>query len=988
MSMVKSLALMWLLVAAMVCQVVDAQEYHEVIEPVPNWVNIRDASPVTNIPIKEINNGVFYRLLDSQLMVARDGGRTTYSRYIEQVVNQTGVENSSQINLVFDPSYQRVALHSLTIKRDGVVIDKLGSAKITTLNSESELDQQIYHGNLTINILIDDMRAGDTLDYSYTYYGANPIYDGIFSYARWLNWSVPVHDQYVRIMWGKEAPLHINSRNIEPQVTQQKNGRFTEYQIHRHNITPINEPSETPDWYSPYGVVYFSEIEHWHEVVAWAKPLYATSNDDPQVNKIAQQIKRSASDSDSQIVAALKYVQQNIRYVGLQMGINSHQPAQPIDTLRLRYGDCKGKAILLIAILKALNIDAYPALVDTEQTKLLLEYPPALNHFDHVLVTLEREDGRVWLDPTLRDQLGSLDNLYQPDYGYALVLKEGEQGLTSMTQPNPNSYFHVLEQYTIGSDVDQPVNFAVVTDYLGDRARRMAAQLERDGTVKLARDYEIHYQDSYPKLKAVSELGVESDAMSGVLKLSENYKISEFWTKDEEDTDYEASFIASDIRRAVYKPDQTERDAPLYFRYPNNIKVQHKLTFVTDGWSFDAEKFNEDNPFFSFTKALSFKDNILTIDYVYRAKTDHIPVGQIENYLAARDRLRDEAYYGIIKFGQKEPVVKEETTLEKWTKIAVLMYLLGLVIILIDWGIASNRPKVEPDEYYPISPWKFLILSFLTLGIYERIWMYRMWSAIKLKTNTPMMPVARAIFSIYWFYPLFAHLKRDGQSRHSAKTIMPVGIAMLCAVFYFLIAIVGQFVDIYIVTVLSILLPLIFIPLVLYVNELNEHKVAAFVANSKWQVRHITTIALCLPLLLFVLASQTPLFPSDGIIKQSAIMKHDMKFLYRNKIVSPSEDIQYFYSDATFSIQDDGNGFTKQRIFSYWLNADDKLETEYVALKKVKDIKAKYATDSNQNTVITVIRENDTEFLLFVSTVDGGDKIFMEQLLTLWKLAH
>ena len=51
-------------------------------------------------------------------------------------------------------------------------------------------------------------------------------------------------------------------------------------------------------------------------------------------------------DQPSQIVAALKYAQQQIRYVGLEMDSNSHVPTAPEETLKLKYGDCKDKASL------------------------------------------------------------------------------------------------------------------------------------------------------------------------------------------------------------------------------------------------------------------------------------------------------------------------------------------------------------------------------------------------------------------------------------------------------------------------------------------------------------------------------------------------------------------------------------------------------------------------------------------------------------------
>jgi len=152
------------------------------------------------------------------------------------------------------------------------------------------------------------------------------------------------------------------------------------------------------------------------------------------IEDIASKIRENYSTQAQQIEAALKYTQEKIRYVGKEKGQNSHLTTAPEQTHALKYGYCKDKTALFITILKTLKIDAYPALVDTENTKQLAEFPPGINLFDHVLVWLEFNGQQYWLDPTLSNQNGTLDNLYQPDYGYALVLKQGIDQLTPMSR--------------------------------------------------------------------------------------------------------------------------------------------------------------------------------------------------------------------------------------------------------------------------------------------------------------------------------------------------------------------------------------------------------------------------------------------------------------------------------------------------------------------------------------------------------------------------
>ncbi|NQZ89927.1 MAG: DUF3857 domain-containing protein [Colwellia sp.] len=965
-----------------------AEKYDDIhIEAAPTWVEIRDITLTQDIPVDEINDGVFYQLLDSQKKVSATEKIVSYFRYVETVVNQAGVDYTSQINIDYDPTYQKLTLNTLFIFRNGERIDKLSSAKISLLNRETELENQIYNGSLTLNILIDDIQMGDTIDYSFTRYGNNPVYKGIFAYSRSLNWSVPVRDQFVRILWGKSTPLFLSTRNITADIKEQKLGEFTEYQVHMNNAETLSTAGEVPGWYDGYGSISFSESKNWQDVVVWAETLYLPSELHNSIVELANEIKQNSANQAEQITAALKYTQDNIRYVGLEMGVNSHIPTPAHETLALRYGDCKDKALLFITLLKALGIEAFPALVDTEDTKLLAEKLPAVNLFNHVIVTLQFNGERIWLDPTLSYQEGQLAHLFQPDYGYALVVKSGETALTSMASNGQNTYTHVEEIFTIPEGVDQATSYSVVSKYLGDKAQTQQGRIERDGKKKLTQDFKVFYQRTYPKLTSTAAIEISTDTISGVLKLTESYSINEFWEKG--DVDYESDFYPSNIRNAVYKPKQQTRNVPLWFDYPNNIINKTTVIFKENGWDFDNEAFVEDNDFFFFERKVTFVDDTLSLTYEYRSKTDHIPANQIDNYLTARDLLRDKAYYGIIKFAEKKDDVEEfkKDLLDNWVMEAVLLYVIGFLAFIVSWRIeSSKRPDFPESHFFPVAPVKFLVLSLFTMGFYSAYWMYRNWNIIKQKQQSELMPIARAIFAIFWFYPLFLALKNDSVERFDKNKVMLPVIAIIFALVYFVFTLIGSYIEYGALSLLTLLLPLFFIPFVKYINNVNHQDSKAYRYNSMWNVQSIIAIILYLPLLGFVIAKKTPLIPSDSVISQHDIMQHDMKYLYRKDVVSADETIHYFYSDGFLSIRGEGNGVTDQHVFSYWQDDNDGLQIEKATFIDIKDIKVKHASKKDADTIITIIRFDDSNFELFVSSTKERDKLFVDKLKALWDL--
>ena len=85
---------------------------------------------------------------------------------------------------------------------------------------------------------------------------------------------------------------------------------------------------------------------------------------------------------------ALAFVQDELRYTGIELGPDSYRPAPPVETFRLRYGDCKAKALLLCTLLREMNLEAYPALVNTSARETVARRLSSPFAFNHVIVKL------------------------------------------------------------------------------------------------------------------------------------------------------------------------------------------------------------------------------------------------------------------------------------------------------------------------------------------------------------------------------------------------------------------------------------------------------------------------------------------------------------------------------------------------------------------------------------------------------------------------
>lgn len=91
------------------------------------------------------------------------------------------------------------------------------------------------------------------------------------------------------------------------------------------------------------------------------------------------------------------WVRKNVRYVAVYLGVGGWVPHDVESILKSRYGDCKDHVLLLQTLLKAVDIEAVPALINTHTEYALTELPVA-NNFNHVILYIPGLN--VFVDPT------------------------------------------------------------------------------------------------------------------------------------------------------------------------------------------------------------------------------------------------------------------------------------------------------------------------------------------------------------------------------------------------------------------------------------------------------------------------------------------------------------------------------------------------------------------------------------------------------------
>lgn len=967
----------------LVAQTVHSQEQYTRAET-PTWVTEHQLNTSIEIPSESISNGTFYRLVDDQYKVEENGDQAYYFRISQTVVNQKGLDSSSQIEIAFDPTYQSLVIHDINVIRGDTISDRYESADKSVFRSEDSFESRVYNGEVMFSAILDDIAVGDTIDYSYSIIGTNPVYQGLFSTSRTLVWSIPVQDQYHRVVWKKPHPLHSEMRNGEFTIEENILSSGVEYSVHVHMAEPSRFSSQAPDWNLPYTVVYYTETPTWHAVNTWALGLFELPNTSENIANIASSIREQTENKTEQLSLALDYVQETIRYVAIQLGENSHLPTPVDETLRLKYGDCKDKSLLLLAIMRELDIEGYPVLVNSSIGKALNELIPSVSRFDHVIVNAKVSDTSYWLDPTMTNQVGTLNNIYQPDFGYGLVVKKGQSALTAMNAVDITD-FNIQEHYTIPESVEGAATLNVETTFKGWQAQKMQSRIQGNGLASITEQYLEFYQRSFPSAKNTSPLAVDINSEAGTVTIEENYEIADVFT--EEDDGYTVYFAANDIITELGEPDVVNRNTPFVLNYPKSLGTQIIVEFEESGWEFDNEEVIEDNPFFQLVYNATYKNNTLTLDYEYEAKQDHVPADQIQVYLNARERALESTSYSIIKYKPDEGNSLQDTEEDLGSKILILVWLslafiVAILVACLDWVVyARKRNDANQMRFQPISFTKFYTLSVLTFGLYICYWIYRNWMLVEKHQNRGSWPIARAIFSVFWVFPLHKELVLYNQLSESPKRMFSAQLAALVAINYFVLCTINILFDQEILAIAVLfLLPLCFIPFIDFINRLYPKGSAPYSKGSKIGFRHIGTGLASLPLLLIYIGQTTALIPPAEVIEGERLWSHQTDFIYETVGLEVDDEIRYFYSDAALDFKADGNGFTDQVVFSYFED-NDAVSVDSATYSQIKKITSE---KEDGMAVITVMLLDGTEFILYVSGEAGKDVEFLSALKAQW----
>jgi hypothetical protein len=663
--------------------------------PTPKWVVPQALDLQAQAPLGQTLDGVHYLLVDQQTQLGT-GSLVSYRRFASRVLNAGGAESAAHITIDFDPTYQTLTLHALNLYREGRAQDRLVASQIKVLQRETELEYRVYDGSKTVDVVLHDVRPGDVVEYAYSVRGSNPVLAGLVSGRMSMQWRVPVEQLHRRLMVQSDMPLKFRSNFDGAAVQTTRQGGWTEHVWHASRVAPVSGQRDVPSWYSPYAMVEWSLFDDWGAVARWAQPLYAVpKGPGAALQKEIDRIAAAHQDPAQRLLAVLDFVQSEIRYLGIEMGQGSYRPRSPDAVLANRYGDCKDKVLLAIVMLRALGVQAAPALVDTKRRQAVADLLPTPAAFNHVILKAQVDGQDYWLDPTLPPQKGRIERVAQANYGQALVLDGSATGLTAMPMAEASRYRRrIATHMNVSKGYEHPAPLVIQSVYEGRAADRMRQTLRNDNLADLQRDYLNYYLRYYPGLRIEKPISFTDDELENRLVTQEYYEIPPFFTATSDGAGPSIDLRVPDMLFVLDQPEDRVRTAPYAVQHPEEVEVSLSVQ-LPEPVSVKERRVEVKDPAFEFFSQSGSPDSsTLGLHYRYRSLADYVNPKDIDSYIANLDDARNQVGYTLRNLSSR-------STTERRTAIKVLGFSVAALVSLaalaaaacVVWGLRQRKTR-------------------------------------------------------------------------------------------------------------------------------------------------------------------------------------------------------------------------------------------------------------------------------------------------------
>ena len=313
------------------------------------------------------------------------------------IANDHGAREYSTRSVQYNLESQQLSIvRARVYKADGRVLDA-GEAGERSVSDEKA---GLYYDTRSRSVRFPSLQKGDVIELEYKISpksAKNPYGDYFGSLVAFQDEVPQELHRYVMIA-PSSRDLNIVQERMPAMKVSMAKGK-TIYSWEMRDISPLEDEPRGPTLTETAPYVNISTFRNWNQLGRWyaelIKPQFALDSDlKKELKKITQ---NTYTDLDK-IHAIHEFVLRNTRYQAMEFGVYRYKPYPVSQVYERRFGDCKDKASLMIALLRADGIEAELALIRTRKLGDVSQGATSLSMFDHAVAYIPKYD--LWLDGT------------------------------------------------------------------------------------------------------------------------------------------------------------------------------------------------------------------------------------------------------------------------------------------------------------------------------------------------------------------------------------------------------------------------------------------------------------------------------------------------------------------------------------------------------------------------------------------------------------
>jgi transglutaminase-like putative cysteine protease len=369
--------------------------------------------------------------------VQPNGLAAKHTQLIVYLGNEAAVREYSTRKIQYEPQIEALSvLHALVHKPDGRVITAIDEGD----QYVADLGASMYYDSRSRLLRFRGAETGDIVELEYR---TRPIarenpYGDYFAALQTFQSSAPARLRRYVLIAATDRRFYITSERAPEPTETAANGVSTRvWEVQDQPALPSEPLSPAITERAPY--VHISTLRDSDQLGTWYSQILEPQLALPaELKQVADEIRATTPDALERVAAIYHFVLSHSRYLAFEFGIHSYKPYPVAQVYARRFGDCKDDASLIVALLRAVGVDAEFALVRTRALGRVHPDAVSLSLFNHAMVYVPQFD--LWLDGTA--QYFGLRELPVEDQG-AMAITVAQNGeahrrVITVTRPEDN----------------------------------------------------------------------------------------------------------------------------------------------------------------------------------------------------------------------------------------------------------------------------------------------------------------------------------------------------------------------------------------------------------------------------------------------------------------------------------------------------------------------------------------------------------------------